>query len=103
MMVDASPETVQFSVSSAPRSGHVFELTKLFLVATDSVGKKLDRGAKVINLSRESGESAGIDVCGTILINDGAKGWIAIETRATDAREDSDAHEGDRLRVSVQL
>ena len=102
-MVETPPESVQPLVGSASRSGHAVELTKLFLVATDSFGKKFDRGAKVINFSRESGESAGIDVCGAILVNDGAKGRIAIETRATDACEQSDAHEGDRLRVSVQL
>ena len=101
-MVEAPPETVMPSVGSAPRARNAFELTELFLVVTDSIRKKLDRGAKVINFSRESGESARIDVRGAILVNDGAKGRIAIETRATDAREGCDADEGDQLRVSVQ-
>ncbi len=39
---------------------------------TDSAGEKFDGSAKVIDLSRKSGEGAGINVCGTILINDGA-------------------------------
>ncbi|HUX04037.1 MAG: hypothetical protein PXZ08_00115 [Actinomycetota bacterium] len=78
-------------------------MTKLFLVASDAIGKKFDGSAKVIDLSRESGEGAGINVCGAILINDGAQGRISIEACAADARESRDADEGDRRRVSVQL
>jgi hypothetical protein len=73
-VVEASPATAQPapSVGFASRAGNAFELTKLFLVATDAVSENFDGGAKVINFSREPGEGAGISACGAILINDGA-------------------------------
>ena len=72
IVVEASPLTFQLSVGFAPRARNAFELTELFLVVTDPVGKKFDGSAKVINFSREPGEGAGINVRGAILINDGA-------------------------------
>lgn len=38
--IEASPVTVEPSVGSSSLAGHAFEMTKLFLVATDAVGKK---------------------------------------------------------------
>ena len=69
--VEASPLTFQLSVGFAPRAGNAFELTELFLVVTDPVGKKFDGSAKVINFSRESGEGARINAGEAIFINDG--------------------------------